>query len=408
MAVNLKKPDNKDLHPIAGIILGTSMANLKNEDTRDLLIISLPEGATVTGVFTTNQFCAAPVIIARKNLKLTNKIRALIINTGSANAGMGDLGLNDSLAICEFLASKLNIKKDEVLPFSTGEIMKPLPVEKIKKAIPSAIKNFQEDNWLLSAESIMTTDTIPKATSRKIKIQGQIITVTGISKGSGMIHPNMATMLAFIGMDINIAPNIQDKLIEEVTQESFNCISVDGDTSTNDSFVLISTNKAKNKLITEDSVDYKVLKAAVLEVAKELAQAIIKDGEGASKFITIKVVGAQTYDEAKEVAMGVACSSLVKTAFFASDANLGRVLSAIGNCKLNNFDVENIDISLNNILFAERGSKAQNYHEDTIQTEMKKSEILLTISLRRGDEQAVIWTSDLSHEYVKINSEYRT
>ena len=408
MAVNLKKPDNKNLHPIKGIVLGTSEANLKNEDTRDLLIIYLTEGATVSGVFTINQFCAAPVIVARNNLKLSNKIRALIINTGSANAGMGDTGLKDSLEICKFLAAKLKIKKDEVLPFSTGEIMKPLQVEKIKKAIPSAINDFQEDNWLLSAESIMTTDTVPKATSRKIKIQDQIVTITGISKGSGMIHPNMATMLAFIGMDVNISQNMQDKLIKEVTQETFNCISVDGDTSTNDSFVLISTNKVKNKVITENTNDYKTLKAAVLELAKELAQAIIRDGEGASKFITIKVIGALTIDEAREVAMSVACSSLVKTAFFASDANLGRVLSAIGACQLNNFDIKDINISLNDILFAEGGGKSKTFHEDIIQTEMKKSEISLIISLKRGNEQVVIWTSDLSHEYVKINSEYRT
>ncbi len=408
MVVNLKKPKNEDLHTIAGIQLGTAIAEIKNKGQRDLLIISLPEGSVVAGVFTKNQFCAAPVIVAQENIKQTNKTRALIVNTGFANAGTGEIGIKDARDICKSLAFKLKIKPHEVLPFSTGVIMEPLPVKKIQKKISEAVEDLNENNWQLAAEAIMTTDTIPKAISRQVTIQGQIINITGISKGSGMIHPNMATMLAFIGMNANISSKMLNQLIQEVTKESFNCISVDGDTSTNDSFIMMSTNQADHSQINLDNKDYYALKSVMLDVAINLAQAIVRDGEGATKFITIKICEALNYTEAKKIAMTIACSLLVKTAFFASDANLGRILSAIGNGEAEGLDIKNINIYLNDLLFAEAGALAASYNADSAQLEMKKSEIELRVMLGRGDGSVTIWTSDLSYDYVKINAEYRT
>jgi len=408
MAVNLKRPLNKNLSSVPGISLGITSAGLKNKNQKDLLLILLPKNSIVSGVFTQNKFCAAPVMVAKNNIKTTKAIRALIVNTGSANAGTGKNGLKDAKDICNYLALQLNIKPNQVLPFSTGLIMTPLPVQKIKNSIFSLLKNLKENNWLLASKAIMTTDTIPKAISTNLKIDKNLIHITGISKGSGMIHPEMATMLAFIGTDVNISKKMLNQLIKEVTQVTFNCISVDGDTSTNDSFVIMSTSNAKNNEIKKDNKDYKRLKSTILEVANNLAQSIIRDGEGATKFISIDIRGANSLDEARKVGMAIACSPLVKTAFFASDANLGRVLSAIGNSKVSNLDVSKIKISLNNIIFAEKGSLAKAYNEIKIKKEMKKSEINLKIFLNRGRAELVTWTSDLSHDYVKINAEYRT
>jgi len=316
--------------------------------------------------------------------------------------------MKDAESICESLASALGVMPNQVLPFSTGVIMTPLPAGKINKAIPDLVKGLEANNWLAAAEAIMTTDTIPKAVSKNILIQDQKVTITGISKGSGMIHPNMATMLAFISTDVNISLEMLQKLNKEITDTTFNCISVDGDTSTNDSFVIAATNQSKHSKIVKEDNNYKVLKAAMFEIALELSQAIIRDGEGATKFITIEVLGGNNKNECKEVGMSIAKSPLVKTAFFASDPNLGRILAAIGNANLKDLDISVIDIYINKILFASKGAIAKNFDELKIQKEMENSEIYLKVDLNKGSHKASIWTSDLSYEYVKINAEYRT
>jgi len=408
MAINLKMPINKDLLSIPGVKLATLSAGLKDKDHKDLMLMVFDDRSIVSGTFTQNKFCAAPVLVSKNHLKLTSAIKALIVNTGSANAGTGDRGMKDAESICESLASALGVMPNQVLPFSTGVIMTPLPAGKINKAIPDLVKGLEANNWLAAAEAIMTTDTIPKAVSKNILIQDQKVTITGISKGSGMIHPNMATMLAFISTDVNISLEMLQKLNKEITDTTFNCISVDGDTSTNDSFVIAATNQSKHSKIVKEDNNYKVLKAAMFEIALELSQAIIRDGEGATKFITIEVLGGNNKNECKEVGMSIAKSPLVKTAFFASDPNLGRILAAIGNANLKDLDISVIDIYINKILFASKGAIAKNFDELKIQKEMENSEIYLKVDLNKGSHKASIWTSDLSYEYVKINAEYRT
>ena len=407
MAINLKKTTKKDIKNIKGLRLGVANAGIK-DSASDLLVISLPPNCSVAGVFTQNQFCAAPVLISQDNLAVKDDIRALIINSGCANAGMGQQGIDDAKEVCKSLAKHLDINEKQVLPFSTGLIMSKLPVEKITKAIPNALNDLNENNWLEAAESIMTTDTIPKAYSKIINLKDRVVTITAISKGSGMIYPNMATMLAFIAIDINIPSNLLKELIGEICEKSFNCISVDGDTSTNDSFILMSIPLDKNFVLKKNSDDYQKVKAAIFDVATFLAQSIIRDGEGATKFITIFVSKALSHKEAKKVGMSIANSPLVKTAFFASDANLGRVLSAIGNSKVNDLDLNEIDIYINEILFCNAGAISNSFDEIKITSEMKKDEIKLHISLGRGTEEATIWTTDLSYKYIEINSEYRT
>ena len=407
MAINLKKTTKKDIKNIKGLRLGVANAGIK-DSASDLLVISLPPNCSVAGVFTQNQFCAAPVLIAQDNLAVKDDIRALIINSGCANAGMGQQGIDDAKEVCKSLAKHLDINEKQVLPFSTGLIMSKLPVEKITKAIPNALNDLNENNWLEAAESIMTTDTIPKAYSKIIILKDRVVTITAISKGSGMIYPNMATMLAFIAIDINIPSNLLKELIGEICEKSFNCISVDGDTSTNDSFILMSIPLDKSFVLKKNSDDYQKVKAAIFDVATFLAQSIIRDGEGATKFITIRVNKALSHKEAKKVGMSIANSPLVKTAFFASDANLGRVLSAIGNSKVNDLDLNEIDIYINEILFSNAGAISNSFDEIKITSEMKKDEIKLHISLGRGTEEATIWTTDLSYKYIEINSEYRT
>ncbi len=408
MAINLKMPINKELLSIPGVKLATLSAGLKDKDRKDLMLMVFDDRTIVSGTFTQNKFCAAPVVVSKNHLKLTSAIKALIVNTGSANAGTGDRGMKDAESICESLASALGVMPNQVLPFSTGVIMTPLPAGKINKAIPDLVKGLEANNWLAAAEAIMTTDTIPKAVSKNILIQDQKVTITGISKGSGMIHPNMATMLAFISTDVNISLEMLQKLNKEITDTTFNCISVDGDTSTNDSFVIAATNQSKHSKIVKEDNNYKVLKAAMFEIALELSQAIIRDGEGATKFITIEVLGGNNKNECKEVGMSIAKSPLVKTAFFASDPNLGRILAAIGNANLKDLDISVIDIYINKILFASKGAIAKNFDELKIQKEMENSEIYLKVDLNKGSHKASIWTSDLSYEYVKINAEYRT
>ena len=408
MAINLKMPIKKELLSIPGVKLASLSAGLKDNHRNDLMLIVFDDGSIVSGTFTQNKFCAAPVVVSKNHLKSTNAIKALIVNTGSANAGNGNRGIRDAESVCEVLALEMNVMPNQVLSFSTGVIMTPLPAEKINKAIPNLVKGLDENNWLGAAEAIMTTDTIPKAVSKSIIIQNQKVTITGISKGSGMIYPNMATMLAFISTDANISLEILQKLNREITDTTFNCISVDGDTSTNDSFIIAATNQSKHSKINKEDSNYKVLKSAIFDVSLELAQAIIRDGEGATKFITIEVLGGNNEARCKEVGMSVAKSPLVKTAFFASDPNLGRILAAVGNSNLKDLNISIIDLYINEIIFAREGAIAKDFDELKIQKEMKNSEICVKINLNEGTHKATVWTTDLSYEYVKINAEYRT
>ena len=408
MAINLKMPINKELLSIPGVKLATLSAGLKYKDRKDLMLMVFDDRSIVSGTFTQNKFCAAPVVVSKNHLKLTSAIKALIVNTGSANAGTGDRGMEDAESICESLALALKVMPRQILPFSTGVIMTPLPAGKINKAIPNLVRGLGANNWLGAAEAIMTTDTIPKAVSKSILIQDQKVTITGISKGSGMIHPNMATMLAFISTDANISLEILQKLNKEITDTTFNCISVDGDTSTNDSFMIVATNQSKHSKIIKEDNGYKVLKSAIFDIALELSQAIIRDGEGATKFITIEVIGGNNIDQCREVGMSIAKSPLVKTAFFASDPNLGRILAAIGNSNSKDLDISIIDLYINEILFASEGAIAKDFDEVKINKEMKNSEINVKVNLNQGSHKAKVWTTDLSYEYVKINAEYRT
>ena len=408
MSVNLKRPNKENILNISGIKLSTAESGLKYNNRKDLALIALDEGAVVAGVFTKNQFIAAPVEIAKSNLNIGPHKRAFIINTGSANAGTGKKGLEDAKEICNVLASSLKIDSNEILPFSTGVIMAYLPTDKIKESIPLLVDNLNADNWLDAAEAIMTTDTIPKAASTSGVIDNSKILVTGISKGSGMINPNMATMLAFIGTNANINAEMLQELIKEVTEKTFNKISVDGETSTNDSFIIVATNKADHKQITSKNKHYEILKDLLMDNAMELSQAIIRDGEGATKFIEIVVEQGENEKECDEIAKVIANSALVKTAFFASDPNLGRILAALGNAQIEGLDPSLINIFLNDLLFAKNGSIAADYSELKGSEEMNKNEICLKIQMGRGLATSTMWTTDLSYDYVKINSEYRT
>ena len=408
MSVNLKRPNKENILSIPGINLSTAESGLKYNNRKDLALIALDEGAVVAGVFTKNQFIAAPVVIAKSNLNIGPHKRAFIINTGSANAGTGKKGLEDAKEICNVLASRLKIDSNEILPFSTGVIMAYLPTDKIKESIPFLVDNLNADNWLDAAEAIMTTDTIPKAVSTSGVIDDTKILVTGISKGSGMINPNMATMLAFIGTNANINAEMLQELIKEVTEKTFNKISVDGETSTNDSFIIVATNKADHKQITSKNKHYEILKDLLMDNAMELSQAIIRDGEGATKFIEIVVEQGENEKDCDEIAKVIANSALVKTAFFASDPNLGRILAALGNAQIEGLDPSLINIFLNDLLFAKNGSIAADYTELKGSEEMNKNEICLKIQMGRGLATSTMWTTDLSYDYVKINSEYRT
>jgi len=408
MAINLKKPNLNDIFLVPGIQLAVTEAGIKYKDKKDLALILADEGSHAAAVFTKNKFIAAPVIIAKKNLKQSSRIRACIINTGSANAGTGKNGLINAQNTCDRLASQFHIKSDEVLPFSTGVIMKHLPMEKINQGISALALKLNKATWIEVAEAIMTTDTVPKVCSKKIMLNDEEVVITGIAKGSGMIHPNMATMLAFITTNASIEHNLLTQIVSEVTEETFNLISVDGDTSTNDSFVVISTNKTKKIIVDEQDADYKKLHNIVLEVARYLAHAIVRDGEGATKFIKIQVCNGQSKLDCKEIAKKIAHSPLIKTAFFASDPNLGRIMAAIGNAEVSNIDISKINIYLNDYLFAENGALATSYDEAIANKEMKKEEISLKIDLQNGNASQHFYTTDLSYDYVKINAEYRT
>ncbi len=408
MPVNLKPLTIDSIFPIKGISLGTAKAHIKKPNRKDLLLVTIAEGSRVSGVFTQNAFCAAPVLLCKEHLKNESGIRALIINTGCANAGTGEEGISKAKETCQAVSELLSINSRQVLPFSTGVILESLPIDKIKNGLPDTVKNLDPAHWFDAAEAIMTTDIAPKGASRRIKIQDREIFISGVSKGSGMIHPNMATMLSFIATDASINQILLDKLLKEVTQQSFNCITVDGDTSTNDSFILIATGHAGNREIIEEDNDYEILKTAILEVAIELAQAIVRDGEGATKFITIQVESGLDNAECRKVGFAIAHSPLIKTAFFASDPNLGRILAAIGYAGIESLDISKIELYLGDFLVAEKGGRATSYTEHQGQEVMKHSEISMRILLNRGHAKATIWTCDFSYDYVKINADYRS
>jgi glutamate N-acetyltransferase/amino-acid N-acetyltransferase len=411
MSVNSPLPIASDLKPVNGLRLGHAEAGIKRPGRKDVLVIELPAGSSVAGVFTKNRFCAAPVQICREHLAATNKagieVRALVVNTGNANAGTGEPGYQNAIKTCDELAKLMGLKREQVLPFSTGVILEPLPVEKVVAAMPQAIGRLESDNWFNAAESIMTTDTQPKAASKQIQINGQTITLTGISKGAGMIHPNMATMLGYVGTDAKVSQDLLQQLTTEAADLSFNAITIDGDTSTNDSFIVMATG-ASGVEITSGSASFDTFRQALIEISQQLAQMIVRDGEGATKFITIQIDGGKTEAECKQVAEAIAHSPLVKTAFFASDPNLGRILAAIGYAGIADLDVGGVQLWLDDVWVAKNGGRHPDYKEEDGQRVMKQSEIKVKADLGRGSATQTVWTCDLSHEYVSINADYRS
>ena len=409
MPVNLLAPDPAQLLPVAGVRLGVAQAGVRKAGRDDLTVLLLDAGASVGGVFTQNRFCAAPVQVCREHLAGGAPIRAIVINTGNANAGTGEDGLARARQTSAALARLLKLQPAQVLPLSTGVIMEPLPVERIEAGLPAAIADARADHWGRAAAAIMTTDTVPKAYSAKARVGGVEVTVTGISKGAGMIRPNMATMLGFVATDACIAPALLTRLAHELAEGSFNRVTVDGDTSTNDSFLLIATQRAGNALITSlDSDDAQALKAALLHVARQLAQAIVRDGEGATKFITVRIEGGRDPAECRQVAYAIAHSPLVKTAFFASDPNLGRILAAVGYAGIADLDQTRIDLHLDDVHVATGGGRHPAYLEEDGQRVMKQAEITVHVGLGRGEASDTVWTCDLSHDYVSINADYRS
>ncbi|HNV58261.1 MAG TPA: bifunctional glutamate N-acetyltransferase/amino-acid acetyltransferase ArgJ [Rhodoferax sp.] len=409
MPVNLSAPDPETLFPIDGVQIGVTEADVRKAGRKDLSVFLIDQGASVAGVFTTNRFCAAPVQICREHLALGKGIRAMLINTGNANAGTGVDGIARARSTCIALAQKLGVETSQVLPFSTGVIMEPLPIDRIEAGLDGAIANAQPGNWMRAAEGIMTTDTVPKAFGKRVNIGNKTVHITGISKGAGMIRPNMATMLGFIATDACIDQAVMQQLALELAEGSFNRVTVDGDTSTNDSLIVIASNRAGNAPIASlDSPDGQALKVALLDVARNLAQAIVRDGEGATKFITIKVDGGKDSIECRKVAYAIAHSPLVKTAFFASDPNLGRILAAVGYAGIDDLDQAGIELYLDDVHVATQGGRNPAYREEHGQRVMKKSEITVHVNLGRGAATDTVWTCDLSHEYVTINADYRS
>ena len=410
MPVNLSVPVATDLYPIGGVRLGVTEAGIRKAGRKDLTVVLIDRGATVSAVFTRNRFCAAPVQLCREHLASSKgDVRALLINTGNANAGTGANGMQRARVTCDALARKLDLTPQEILPFSTGVIMEPLPADRIEAGMAAAIADAREDNWLRAAQGIMTTDTVPKAYSVKATVDGSPIRVTGISKGAGMIRPNMATMLGFMATDACVTQRVMQQLSRELADASFNRITVDGDTSTNDSFVVIATNRAAHKPVESlDSPDGQALKAAMLGVARSLAHAIVRDGEGATKFITVVVQGGRDTRECLQVAYAISHSPLVKTAFFASDPNLGRILAAVGYAGIDDLDQSRIDLFLDDVHVATGGGRHTAYQEADGQRVMRQSEITVRVELGRGCASDTVWTCDLSHDYVSINADYRS
>jgi glutamate N-acetyltransferase/amino-acid N-acetyltransferase len=409
MPVNLSAPDPAALFAVPGVRIGVAEAGVRKANRKDLTVVLIDEGSAVGGVFTQNRFCAAPVQVCRDHLAANYGIRAMVINTGNANAGTGEDGLMRTRSTCIALARHLEIAPEQILPFSTGVIMEPLPVDRIEAGLPAALVDASETHWARAAEGIMTTDTIPKAFSQQVQVGGATVTITGISKGAGMIRPNMATMLGFMATDAKIDPSLIQPLAKLLADASFNRVTIDGDTSTNDSFVVIATQKAAHATITSlESAEGQALVAAMQNVARQLAQAIVRDGEGATKFITIQVDGGRNAEECKQVAYAVAHSPLVKTAFFASDPNLGRILAAVGYAGIADLDQTGIDLFLDDVHVAVNGGRNPSYREEDGQRVMKQSEITVRIGLGRGNASETVWTCDLSHEYVTINADYRS
>ncbi|SFM21054.1 bifunctional glutamate N-acetyltransferase/amino-acid acetyltransferase ArgJ [Variovorax sp. OV329] len=409
MPVNLSAPDPASLFAVPGVRIGVAEAGIRKANRKDLTVVLIDEGAAVGGVFTQNRFCAAPVQVCREHLDKNFGIRAMLINTGNANAGTGEDGLARTRATCIALARHLEIAPEQVLPFSTGVIMEPLPIERIEAGLPAALADAKPGNWARAAEGIMTTDTLPKAFSAQVQIGGATVTISGISKGAGMIRPNMATMLGFMATDARIDASLLQPLSKKLADGSFNRVTIDGDTSTNDSFVVIVTQKAANPVIASlDSADGQALLKAMQDVARLLAQAIVRDGEGATKFITVRVEGGKTDAECRQVAYAIAHSPLVKTAFFASDPNLGRILAAVGYAGIEDLDQTGIDLYLDDVHVAVKGGRNPAYREEDGQRVMKKSEITVRVVLGRGNAADTVWTCDLSHDYVSINADYRS
>ena len=412
MAVNSPLPVASSLKPVAGIDIGFAEAGIKKPNRKDVLVMKVAPTATVAGVFTLNRFCAAPVQIAKAHLAAAQAsgkpIVALLVNTGNANAGTGELGLSLANQTCAALAAQLGCEASQILPFSTGVILEPLPAAKVIAGLPQAVAGLKADNWYNAAEAIMTTDTQPKAGSRTVTIGGHSVTMSGISKGAGMIKPNMATMLGYLAFDAKVAQPVLDVLVKQVADKSFNCITIDGDTSTNDSFMLIATGAGTLEVNSVDTPEYAALAAAVTELSLFLAQAIVRDGEGATKFITVTVEDGASVEECRKIAYSIGHSPLVKTAFFASDPNLGRILAAIGYAGVDDLDVSKLNLYLDDVWVAKNGGRNPDYKEEDGQRVMKQSEITVRVKLARGGEAATIYTCDLSHEYVTINADYRS
>ena len=408
MPVNYATPVADQLFAVAGVRLGTAEAEIRKKNRRDLTLLALDPGCAVAGVFTQNRFCAAPVQLCRSHLAGGKEIRALVINTGIANAGTGEPGRQAALATCEAVGAALGIAAEQVLPFSTGVILELLPVERLKAGLPAAQADLKADNWHAAARAIMTTDTVAKAASRTVAVNGKKVTISGISKGAGMIRPNMATMLGFLATDAGIAQPLLDALVKEAADQSFNCITVDGDTSTNDSFVMIASGQSGACFEAESDAGWADVKAAIIAVSVELAQAIVRDGEGATKFITVAVAGGKDIEECRKVGYAIGHSPLVKTAFFASDPNLGRILAAIGYAGIDDLDVDGIKVWLDDALVAELGGRAAAYREEDGARIMQQDEITVRVDLGRGTASARVYTCDFSYDYVKINADYRS
>ena len=408
MAVNLHIPSDDAVYPVAGIEIGVAQAGIRKVDRRDLTVFRLAPGTSVAGVFTTTRFRAAPVTLCERHLASGQPIRALVINTGNANAGTGEPGMQAAQQTCDALAALMQIDSSQVLPFSTGVILEPLPVDRLIAGLPAALGNLAAGNWVSAAHAIMTTDTLPKIHSQRLTLGGKPITITGISKGAGMIRPNMATMLGYLGTDAGIAQPLLTRLAKEIADVSFNRITVDGDTSTNDSFIVMATGQSGLMVDSSSHPQYAELKTALSAAAADLAQKIVRDAEGATKFMTIRVDEAKSVEEALLVAYAVAHSPLVKTAFFASDPNLGRILAAIGYAGIKDLDVSGVRLWLGDVLVALKGGRNPDYQEVDGQRIMKEPEILVHIALGRGQVSETVYTCDFSHEYVSINADYRS
>ena len=403
MAVNLRAPDPAALRTVDGVELGVARAGIRKPGRRDLLVVHVAPGAAVAGVFTRNRFCAAPVVVAKAHLR--HPVRALVVNTGNANAGTGRDGLTRARAVCGAVAAALDCRTQQVLPFSTGVIMEPLPVERITAGLPEAVGDLRADNWAAAAEAIMTTDTVAKACSRTLRLSGGDAVVTGIAKGSGMIRPDMATMLGFVATDAKVSKVALQRIAKAAADQSFNAITVDGDTSTNDAFICLATGKGP---VARSRKDVSALANTIAEVARSLAQAIVRDGEGATKFVTVRVEGGRNAAECRKVAYAIAHSPLVKTAFFAGDPNLGRILAAIGNAGIATLDTAKVSLYIDQVRVAVRGGRDPAYREAQGVAAMAKPEFTVRVALHRGGAASTVWTCDLSHDYVKINAEYRS